>query len=45
MKDPKHPEHEDMLEWVGGHFDPTVFNAYDVNRAFHGGGGPRRPDA
>jgi hypothetical protein len=45
MKDPKHPEHEDMLEWVGGNFDPTAFNAYDINRTFHGGWGPRRPDA
>ncbi len=45
MKDPKHPEHEDMLEWVGGNLDPTAFNAYDINRAFHGGWGPRRPDA
>jgi hypothetical protein len=45
MKDPKHPEHEDMLEWVGGNYDPTAFNAHDINRAFHGGWGPRRPDA
>jgi hypothetical protein len=45
MNDPRHPEHDDMLEWVGGKFDPTGFNAHDVNRAFHGGWGPRRPDA
>jgi hypothetical protein len=34
-----------MLEWVGGNFDPTALNAYDINRAFHGGWGPRKPDA
>jgi len=45
MNDPKHPEHEDMLDWAGGSFDPTAFNAHEINRAFHGGWGPRRPDA
>jgi hypothetical protein len=39
MKDPKHPQHEDMLEWVGGNFDPTIYNASDIDRAFHGGWG------
>jgi hypothetical protein len=34
-----------MLEWAGGKFDPSAFNAQDINRAFHGGWGPRRPDA
>lgn len=23
--DPNHPEHEDMLRWVGGRFDPNAF--------------------
>ena len=45
MSDPKHPEHEDMLEWASGNFDPTAFNLHEVNRTFHGGWGPRRPDA
>ncbi len=45
MSDPKHPEHEDMLEWAGGTFDPTAFNIHEVNRTFHAGWGPRRPDA
>jgi hypothetical protein len=45
MNNPRHPEHEDMLEWAGGKFDPFAFNAHDINRAFHGGWGPRRPDA
>ena len=26
MADPNHPEHETMLEWHGGTFDPTVFD-------------------
>jgi len=45
IKDPNHPEHEDMLEWAGRDFDPAAFDVQEVNRAFHGGWGPRRPDA
>jgi hypothetical protein len=45
MNNSRHPEHEDMLEWAGGKVDPFAFNAHDINRAFHGGWGPRRPDA
>ena len=45
IKNPNHPEHEDMLEWAGRDFDPTAFDVQEVNRAFHGGWGPRRPDA
>lgn len=45
IKDPKHPEHEDMREWAGKDFDPVAFDVQEVNRAFHGGWGPRRPDA
>lgn len=41
IKDPKHPEHEDMREWAGKDFDPAAFDAQEVNRAFHGGWGPR----
>jgi len=26
IKDPKHEEHESMLEWVGGEFDPEHFD-------------------
>ena len=29
IKDPKHKEHKEMLEWVGGEFDPEYF---DVNK-------------
>lgn len=45
IKDPKHPDHEDMVDWGGRDFDPVAFDAQAVNRAFHGGWGPRRPDA
>ena len=31
MADPKHPEHEDLLEWIGGSFDPEYFNLEEVN--------------
>lgn len=30
--DPKHPEHEEMLEWVGGDFDPEAFDLDEVNQ-------------
>jgi hypothetical protein len=45
IKDPKHPDHEDMVEWRGEDFDPERFDVQSVNRAFHGGWGPTRPDA
>jgi len=33
IQDPRHPEHEDMLEWVGGEFDPEAFDLDEVNTA------------
>ena len=33
LKDPTHPEHEDMLEWVGGSFDPEQFDMDAINEA------------
>ena len=32
LKDPKHPEHEDMLEWMGKEFDPDFFDIKFVNK-------------
>ena len=29
--DPDHPEHEEMLEWIGGSFDPEAFDLEMVN--------------
>lgn len=31
IPDPSHPEHEDMLEWVGGNFDPELFDVAETN--------------
>lgn len=31
IQDPKHEEHEDTLEWVGGEFDPEEFDLEEVN--------------
>jgi hypothetical protein len=31
IHDPKHEEHEDYLNWIGGEFDPETFNMDDVN--------------
>jgi hypothetical protein len=33
MRDPDHPEHEDMMEWIGGKFDPEAFDLRGVNGA------------
>ena len=32
VRDPSHPEHEDMVEWLGGDFDPGHFDLADVNQ-------------
>jgi hypothetical protein len=31
IHDPEHPEHDDMLEWVGDDFDPEAFDLDEVN--------------
>lgn len=38
MADPKHPEHDQMLEWVGEEWDPEAFDLDAVNSALQ----PRR---
>ncbi|MDD5094970.1 MAG: plasmid pRiA4b ORF-3 family protein [Dehalococcoidia bacterium] len=30
LRDPSHPEHESMMEWVGGRYDPHVFDPVQV---------------
>jgi len=32
ISDPKHEEHEAMLDWIGGSFDPEGFSVDGVNR-------------
>jgi hypothetical protein len=34
IADPKHTEHNGMLEWVGGEFDPEAFDVDAKNREF-----------
>lgn len=36
LTDPKHPEHDDMKEWIGDDLNAEKFNAKDVNRIFKG---------
>ena len=31
ISDPSHPEHDDMLEWIGGSFDPEAFDPSEFN--------------
>ena len=31
ISNPNHPEHEDMLEWLGGEFDPEEFDLEVIN--------------
>jgi len=31
IRDPEHPEHEEMLEWIGDGFDPEAFDLDEVN--------------
>ncbi len=33
IADPEHEEHNDLLEWVGGAFDPEAFDQNAVNQA------------
>lgn len=37
LQDPDHPEHEEMLEWLGGEFDPNYFDLEETNEAMAGG--------
>jgi hypothetical protein len=36
IRDPRHPEHEAKLEWMGGDFDPEEFDIAAANRALAG---------
>ncbi len=33
IADPSHEEHADMLEWIGGAFDPEYFDLEETNKA------------
>ena len=32
LKEQEHPEHEEMVDWLGGEFDPEEFNPEEINR-------------
>ena len=32
LADPKHPEHEELTEWIGGKFDAEAFDVGEVNK-------------
>jgi hypothetical protein len=32
IRDPKHPEHKDLMEWLGEPFDPEKFDLAEVNK-------------
>ena len=38
IQDPKHEEHDSMLTWIGGAFDPEGFDLNAINRALRYGG-------
>lgn len=35
IQNPDNEEHESMLEWVGGSFDPEAFSAEEINKRMH----------
>lgn len=43
ISDPRHPEHKEMLGWIGGHFDPEAFDLDDTNAALKQLSRRRRP--
>jgi hypothetical protein len=36
ISDPEHPEHDEMLEWVGGEFDPEAFEVTKADAELDG---------
>lgn len=44
IKDPNHPERDELLEWCAGEYDPDKFDIQSINRAFHGGRHPAGPE-
>ena len=42
LKDPLHPEHDQMFAWLPGDFDTEKFDVEDVNRRLRPAGGKQR---
>ena len=36
LQNPRHPQHEELLEWVGEEYDPEKFSIEAINRILHG---------
>ena len=36
LRDPRHPDHADLLAWVGGRFDPAAFDVARANARLRG---------
>ena len=36
LQNPRHPEHEELLEWAGKDYDPENFSIEAINRFLHG---------
>jgi hypothetical protein len=32
ITNPEHPEHDSYMEWIGGEFDPGLFDLDEVNK-------------
>jgi len=45
LKDPEHPEHDEMIDWLSGEFDPEAFDVEEVNRSLKDIGKPGRASA
>lgn len=35
LRNPQHAEHDEMLEWLGGDFDPEAFDVDEINQVLH----------
>jgi Plasmid pRiA4b ORF-3-like protein len=33
IRNKRHPEHKELLAWIGGHFDPEAFDPEAINLA------------
>jgi len=36
LQNPRHPQREELLEWLGEDFDPEKFSSEEINRILHG---------
>jgi hypothetical protein len=41
IENPDHPQHDELLDWLGGGYDPQAFSIEAVNRALRPGRRPR----